>query len=351
MSFSHEINKLRQGLPPREDDGIFGASISPNDAALVMISVPWDVTCSYGSGSSFTPEAIVKPSHQLDFASKFWGPAYEMGLTLLPPDPQIKALYEDMKKLPEKKILGDISHAVALEAKQKINAACSQVNDYVYETAMKYLKKDKYVGVLGGDHSTPLGLLRALGDHFGDYAVLHLDAHHDLRVAYEGHTYSHASIMYNALNEIKNLRHIVQVGIRDYSRDEAHFASGNANRISVFYDADLFQRRALGETWATIAHEIVSVLPTDNVYISCDIDGLSPFYGPSTGTPVPGGLDFNETLYLFEELIRQQKKIIGFDLCEVVPPAIGDWDLNIGARLLYRLCCTVYQSQGFDKKK
>ena len=138
---------------------------------------------------------------------------------------------------------------------------------------------------------------------------------------------------------------ITQVGIRDYSRDEREFMQNLGDRGDCFYGRDLFRRKAEGETFKSVAADIVKNLP-QNVYVSFDIDGLDPSYCPSTGTPVPGGLSFEEACYILEELASSGRRVVGFDLTEVAPAEDGgEWDANVGARLLYKLCGCLLRSQ------
>jgi len=192
------------------------------------------------------------------------------------------------------------------------------------------------VALLGGDHSISLGNLKAAAEKYGEIGVLQIDAHCDLRQAYMGFTYSHASIMYNALKEIPALKKLIQIGVRDYSPAEWQEANNNSSRVLTYLDKDIRCRLFEGETWKHIAEEIVSKLPSQ-VYISFDIDGLDPKLCPYTGTPVPGGFELEQLFYLFTMIIRSGRHIIGFDLTEI---GIGDngWDGNVGARILFKLC-------------
>ena len=139
---------------------------------------------------------------------------------------------------------------------------------------------------------------------------------------------------------------LVQVGIRDYSRAERQYCEQLGERARCFYADDLFRRRADGQPWAEVTRAILAELPP-RVYVSFDIDGLDQPWCPHTGTPVPGGLSYAEAVYLIEELATSGRRIIGFDLCEVAPGPEGDeWDANVGARLLYKLCGCVLRSHG-----
>lgn len=142
--------------------------------------------------------------------------------------------------------------------------------------------------------------------------------------------------MYNALNEIPGLKKLVQVGIRDYSDGELEYINQNNHRVITYFDRDIKTRQYEGETWKTIAEEIVSKLP-QNVYISFDIDGLDRKLCPHTGTPVPGGFETEEVFYIFKKVIESGRKIIGFDLSEV-GISDSDWNANVGARVLFKLC-------------
>ena len=180
--------------------------------------------------------------------------------------------------------------------------------------------------------------------------ILHIDAHADLRQAFEGFTWSHASIMYNVQDRIPNVSRIVQVGIRDMGLTEARLIDSSGGRIVTFFDPDLAGRLARGEPFARIAEEIASLLPAQ-VYISFDIDGLDPALCPHTGTPVPGGLSFHQATGLLAALVRAGRTIIGGDLDEVAPGPRGEeWDANVGARILYKMIGSARLSQPERKK-
>src|SRR4029079_14797316 len=158
----------------------------------------------------------------------------------------------------------------------------------------------------------------------------------DLREAYEGFNYSHASVMYKALNEIPQISKLVQVGIRDYSNGEFEYIRESKERVVTFFDKNIKSRQYEGDTWKQIAEEIVSKLP-QKVYISFDIDGLDRKLCPHTGTPVPGGFETEEVYYIFRKVIESCRQIIGFDLVEV-GIIDSDWNANVGARVLFKLC-------------
>lgn len=219
---------------------------------------------------------------------------------------------------------------------KEINEGSAIMNQWVEEKATDVLASGKLLGLLGGDHSTPLGYYKALAKHIGEFGILQIDAHCDLRRSYEGFKYSHASIMYNTLQEIPEVKRLVQLGIRDYCMSECEFVTSNQERILTYYDKDIKERLYEGASWKQIVDEIVAALP-EKICISFDIDGLDPKLCPNTGTPVQGGFETEQIFYLFKKIYQSGKKIIGFDLCEV-GISDTDWDANVGARILFKLC-------------
>jgi agmatinase len=231
-----------------------------------------------------------------------------------------------------------------------VNDASDRVNQWVYSETRRLLQAGKIAAVLGGDHSVPFGAIRAASEKFSALSILHFDAHSDTRAAYSGFEFSHASIMHNVLTKIPSVKKLVQVGIRDYCEDEVRFVREQELRVKVFFDADLQRKKFDGQSWSSIVKEIVSSL-SNEVWISFDIDGLDPKLCPGTGTPVPGGLEFQEAVYLISQVARSGRKIVGFDLNEVAPPpefpdTDDEWDANVGMRLLYKLCGWTFESQG-----
>ncbi|MGM0594167.1 MAG: agmatinase family protein [Pseudomonadota bacterium] len=338
--------QLESGHHPLADAGFLGSTLDPEQAALVLLPVPWEATTSYGGGTSKAPEAIRRASHQLDLEDGAFDRPYRAGIALLEPDPQLHQLNTEAKTAAQKAIEALERGETDTEATAQVNRASQQVNLSVYQSAMQQLEAGKFVGLVGGDHSSPEGLIRALAKRQEEpFAILHFDAHHDLRQAYEGFINSHASIFRNIMQDSR-IDRLVQVGIRDYSREEKQYAQQLEGRCSVFYDHDLFEMRARGESFRHITEKILAELPRQ-LYISFDIDALDPAYCPSTGTPVPGGLSYQEACYIIEQLAQSGRRIVGFDLCEVSPGETqSEWDANVGARLLYKLSGALLHSQG-----
>jgi agmatinase len=320
-----------------ENAGIFGLPFTPNEAQVVLIPAPWGVTVSYGGGTHNGPKAILQASPQIDFYHHSYdADTWKVGVSMLP-----LAEWDDAYK--QGLILRDKAkaHIEMLESgeietpSEDINKACEDFHTRVEKTATELLAKDKLVGLFGGDHSTPLGLMRALAAKHGDFAILQIDAHCDLRDSYEGFTYSHASIMHNAL-KMPQVKRLVQVGTRDYSIGEKAVIDASEGRIKTFFDDEIHERQYKGARWLEIVNDIVGCLP-DKVYISFDIDGLEPALCPHTGTPVPGGLKFQEAMFLIQEVAQSGKTIIGFDLNEVSPSEETEWNENVGMRVLWNL--------------
>lgn len=320
--------------------GIFGLPFTIEEAQLLLLPVPWEVTTSYRGGTSSGPAAILAASRQVDLFDLDLGNFYECGIAMLPEADEIKAWNEFGKKQAAKIIAvatGESEQDVTEELRS-VNQYSERLNQYVYQQTKPLLAQNKKVGIVGGDHSTPFGAIQAFLEKFPEMGVLHFDAHADLRHAYEGFEHSHASIMYNIMTKTP-LKKLVQVGIRDFCEEELNFIKENAARIKTFFDAKIFEDKANGKNWAEICDEIIKNLPSE-VYISFDIDGLDPLFCPNTGTPVPGGLDFREALFLIKKVALSGRKIIGFDLNEVSPGenSESEWDANVAARLLYKLC-------------
>ncbi|ELS03886.1 arginase family hydrolase, arginase/agmainase/formiminoglutamate hydrolase [Xenococcus sp. PCC 7305] len=328
------------------NSNFFGYPIAPEEAKVVFLPVPWDVTTSYGAGTANGPQAILEASYQLDGYDFEMPEAWGILHGTVPINPDIKAKNDRIRIIAEEVIDhleegGDIEDRDIQQKLLRVNQASEYLNDWVYGQSKNLLAQNKLIGLVGGDHSVPLGYLKALTEKHEEYGILQIDAHADLRPGFEGFTYSHASIMHNAL-QLEGITHLVQVGIRDLCEAEAQTIKRD-RRITVFDDWQLKDNAYSGMNWAKQCGNIIASLP-EAVYISFDIDGLAPAFCPHTGTPVPGGLDFNQAIYLMRTLFRSGKTIIGFDLCEVAPGESDEWDGNVGARILDSLATYMYFS-------
>ena len=330
------------------NNNIFGLPFDQQDARLVILPIPWEVTVSFGSGTARSAEQIMAASLQVDLFDPAYPESWKEGFYMKEADKKILLKSDYLRKEAELFIdyisKGDIveDNQFMCRTVKEVNEGSGFLNDWVYQQAKQVLDSGKLLCVLGGDHSTPLGYMKAIGEKYGDFGIIQIDAHCDLRVAYEGFTYSHASIMYNALNEVSQLKKLVQVGIRDYSLGEHEYIKQNSERIRTYFDQEIRVRQYEGESFRQIVDEIISHLP-DNVYISFDIDGLDPKLCPNTGTPVQGGFETEQVFYIFDKMVKAGKRIIGFDLSEV-STSENAWDANVGARVLFKLCNLIVAS-------
>ena len=331
--------------------GIFGLNTAYEEAALVDLPVPFEVTTSYGGGTSEGPAAILQASHQVDLFDLEVERPWAAGLFMLAESPDIQRLNREAKVHAARIIAagGQVGEDADLLASQRlVNRAGEKLNQYVYAQTRQLLQDQKIPAIIGGDHSVPFGAFRAIGEVYPSFGILHFDAHSDTRCAYEGFTWSHASIMYNALELIPQISYLVQVGIRDFCEEEYKYTQNiQKNRVQVYFDLHLNQQKMAGVSFAALTQTMIASLP-QAVWISFDIDGLDPQFCPHTGTPVPGGLSLSEAYYIISALVYSGRKIIGFDLNEVAPAPEGEseWDANVGARLLYKMTALTLLSQG-----
>lgn len=324
------------------NNNIFGLPFTEDEARLVILPIPWEVTVSYNGGTARAPEHVFNSSLQVDLFDADVKDGWKQGFYMRPYDKKVLMKSDYLRKEAELYInyisQGEIvaDNKFMCKSQKEINEGSVFLNNWVFEQTTELLNRGKLVALLGGDHSTPLGFFKAIAAKHGDFAILQIDAHCDFRKAYEGFIYSHASIMYNTLEEIPEVSKIVQVGIRDYCEEEVDYMNANKNRVVTYFDKQIKERQYEGETWKQIVDEMIAHLP-EKVYISFDIDGLDPKLCPHTGTPVPGGFETEQVFYLFKKLIDSGRKFIGFDLNEV-GVSHDEWDENVGARCLFKMC-------------
>lgn len=340
------------GKSPK-DAGIFGLPHTFEEASLVFVPVPWEATTSYGGGASRGPSAIFRASHQVDLFDLHVEKPYEAGLFMAPESSEIQAWSDEGKEIVERILSEDdsMTEAEIAKATARVNELSQFVNAAVERETERVLAAGKIACLLGGDHASPLGALKALGKREKSFGILHVDAHSDTRNAYEGFTYSHASIMRNVADEVPQVSRIVQVGLRDVCEEEMAFT--RSDRFRPHFDFAFQEAKMNGTPARVLLDAIVRELP-DRIWISFDIDGLDPRFCPDTGTPVPGGLDFTEAVMLIKLCVSQGKTILGFDLSEVAEPegdegelrASARWNGNVGARLAYKLAAFTLASQG-----
>ncbi len=344
-------NKALQNFDPNapgdQNNTVFGLPFSEEDAALSVIPVPWDATVSYREGTALGPEQVLESSYQVDLYDRDAPGLWKQGIYMNAVPGHIhqssmqarEKVVEVLEKLEKNQEIKESD----LKDIQQVNAASIKLNEWVYTETKRLLEMGKHTGLLGGDHSSPLGHIKAVAEKHAGMSILQIDAHMDLRQAYEGFTYSHASIMYNVRNEIPQVAKIVQVGLRDFCDEEVEWAAKDEHMVQ-FFDQDIKEAQFKGASFDSYCEGIVSALD-DEVYVSFDIDGLVPALCPHTGTPVPGGLQMEEAFYILQKIVDSGRRLVAFDLCEVA----GDEDNHsidsiVGARLLYKLSLLVLKS-------
>lgn len=337
-----DLSNFDPNSPGNPNNNIFGLPFSEEDAQLVILPIPWEVTVSCTAGTARSSEHVFKASLQVDLFDADYKDMWKKGIFMRSMDKKILMKSDYLRKEAELYIdyitKGGIveKNSFMCKSLKDINEGGIFLNDWVYQHTKQLLDKNKLVGLLGGDHSTPLGFFKAIAEKYGDFGMLQIDAHCDLRKSYEGFKYSHASVMYNALTEIPEITKLVQLGVRDFCDEEWEYVCNSNYRIITYLDKDIKERLYEGQTWKHIVDELVHHLP-QQVFISFDIDGLDPKLCPNTGTPVQGGFETEQIFYLIKKIRQSGRKIIGFDLNEI---GVGEyeWDSNVGARVLYKLC-------------
>ncbi len=313
-------------LPSTSDDGLFGLAHRPEEARLLVFPVPYDATVSGAEGTRRAPEIVVAASSEIDLADGLFGEPWKQGLASLGVCSEIAELSKASAQKAAEARRGDLG------AREAVDAAGHRLWEFIEQTCRRIWDGQRSVIVLGGEHGISYGAIRAAAAREPGLGVLQVDAHADLRRAYEGFETSHASVMRRVLEEQKVAR-LVQVGARDLSVEEREVIRSSGSRLISYEDDLLAARQADGEAFAAIADEIVGALP-EKVWVSFDVDGLDPSLCPGTGTPVPGGLSWRESRLLLSRLQRSGRSVIGADLVEV---GTSRWDALVAAKVLYQL--------------
>jgi agmatinase len=336
------------------DGGIFGLPHTQAEAELHVLPIPFDATCSYRRGASRGPAAILAASYQVELFDPVAGEPWRRGIHMLAEDPRFHAWNDEAGQLARGVI--DVAGRIDGDAKltedlARTNAICREVDAAVELAVGVSLDAGKRVLTIGGDHSTALGAICAHAKRHPGMGLLHIDAHGDLRDAYEGFERSHASVIHNVLDPAigvglqrgekqagtHQLSAVVQVGLRDLCPAEMARISAE-NRLRAVFDHEWAGIRARGGNLEERIAQAIEGLPNE-VYLTLDIDGLEPNLCPRTGTPVPGGLSWHEAWMWISAIPNSGRQLIGADLVEVSPGnATGDtWDAMVGARLALRI--------------
>ncbi|WP_298998014.1 agmatinase [uncultured Tenacibaculum sp.] len=271
-------------------------------AKVVLIPVPYDGTSTWQKGADKGPEAFLNASENMElYDIETDSEVYKEGVYLAP------AVTE--------------------------NTSPEAMVDAVHETTKKYINKNKFVTLFGGEHSISIGTIRAFNECFNNLTVLHIDAHADLRKEYEGTKCNHACAVYEA-SQTTNL---VQVGIRSMDVTE----KSSMNMEKVFFAHDM----AVNEYWMD---DVIDQL-TGNVFITFDLDAIDPSLLPSTGTPEPGGLFYYETLEFLKKVFTE-RNVVGFDIVELCPNENEKSSDFLAAKLYYKMLSYKFTSNMEDEE-
>jgi agmatinase len=258
-------------------------------AKIVLIPVPYDGTSTWQKGADKGPKAFLEASENMElYDIETDSEVYKQGVYLT------DAVTE--------------------------NTSPEHMVDAVHKITKKYIKKNKFVTVFGGEHSISIGTIRAFNEMFPSLTVLHIDAHADLRKSYDGSTCNHACAVYEASQNTN----LIQIGIRSMDIKEKSFM----NLDKTYFAHEM----AMDDSWMDSAIDQM----TDNVFITFDLDAFDPSILPSTGTPEPGGLFWHETLDFLKQVFKE-KNVVGFDIVELCPNPKEKSSDFLAAKLYYKM--------------
>ncbi|MBE0668644.1 MAG: agmatinase [Bacteroidales bacterium] len=259
------------------------------ESKIIIVPVPYDATSTYIKGADRGPAAVIEASPALEFYDiETGGEAHKLGIHTLEPI-----------------ITGNDP---------------AEVTEEVSRCIFKILAEERFPVLIGGNHTVSIGAFRAVSETFPNLTILQLDAHSDLRPAYEGSSLNHASVMSRAMEYAP----VVQVGIRSMAAEELPFADSRR----IFFAHDLWSDKSLYA-------KALSLL-SQNVYITIDLDVFDPSVMPSTGTPEPGGPDYRELMFFLRDVIRN-RNVVGFDVVELCPNEYNKAPDFMAAKIIYQL--------------
>lgn len=271
-----------------------------DQSKIVLIPVPYDGTSTWQKGADQGPEAFLEAAENMElYDIETETEVYQQGIYLTDP--------------------------------VMVNASPEAMVDAVHETTKKFIKKNKFVTVFGGEHSISIGTIRAFNETFNNLTVLHIDAHADLRQEYEGSSCNHACAVYEA-SQSTNL---IQIGIR--SMDIMEKTVMDMDKVYFAHEM------AIDDTWMDSAIDQM----TENVFITFDLDALDPSIMPSTGTPEPGGLLWYETLE-FLKTVFAEKNVVGFDIVELCPNKNEKSSNFLAAKLYYKMLSYKFMNEDIE---
>lgn len=318
----------------------FRDTTSTDEAKLVVVSAPWSVTSDYGRGAAYAPDAVIEASAKKDIYDIHTHLSLEGKVATAEIDYNIQECSGQLGREAERIAInieenGEVVGDKSLSRVERVNVGFGEMQASVYGQVLRVAKAGKRVAVVGGDQSVAFGAVKALSECYEGVGVLSVDAHADLHKEQSPYLYSHTTIMRNIAEELPLVSKIVEVGVRDITHDEAEFVASN-DKVEIFFSEALAARRFEGESWRDICDEICAALPA-KVYISFDIDALKIEFCHNTNAPVPGGMTFDEVVYLINRVVATGHEIVGFDITEVVPNLDNPMDARVAARLLGKM--------------
>ncbi len=324
----------------------FGDTTAPADAEVVIISVPWSVTSDFGRGATYTPDAIIDVSLGKELYDVASGMSIEGRIATAEIDYNIQESSEQLGRDAERAMRSHIEMGVGDYAAHKVanvNEGFSAMHESVYQQTKYWSLLGKRIAVVGGDHSVAFGAVKALSENNDGMGVLFIDAHADFCREEEPFNFSHRTIARDIAESIPSVAKLVQVGVRDVDRAEVEQLTAN-DRVEVFYAEQLMAKRFEGSCWGDLCREIVAKLP-QKVYVSLDIDALKIEFCNNTTAPTPGGMTFDEVVYMVNMVVESGREIVGFDISEVVSSLDDKMDAIVGARLLAKLSVAMLRSK------
>lgn len=269
-------------------------------AQVVLISVPYDGTSTWQKGADKGFDAFLEASANMElYDIETNSEVYKKGVFIAEPVTE--------------------------------NSSPALMVEQVHKTVKKYLQKNKFVTIFGGEHSISIGTIRAFKECFKDLTVLHLDAHSDLREEYNGSPYNHACAVYEA----SKTTNLIQVGIRSMDSSEVE----TMNKDQVFFAEQMI----FDDSWIDRAIDMM----TDTVFITLDVDVFDPSIMPSTGTPEPGGLLWNETIEFLNKVFKE-KNVVGFDIVELCPNPSNKAPDFLVAKLYYKMLSYKFSRRDYE---
>ena len=318
----------------------FGEKCAPAEADLVIVSAPWSVTSDHGQGATYTPDAVIDASADSNLYDVESGFSAVGRVATAEIDYNIQEMSEhlgrDAERVADRMFNGGNPVAeYAVRKVKHINEGFAEMHASIYNQTKHWVSQGKTVAVIGGDHSVSYGAVKAIAEHHKDLGVLFIDAHADFAAAGEAFQYSHRSIARNIVEEIPSVSRLVEVGVRDIDKSELDMLLAN-DKVDLFLAEKVAAKRFEGECWGNLCREMVEKLP-QKVYVSLDIDALKIEFCTHTNSPVPGGMTFDEVVYLVNCVVKSGREIVGFDITEVVSNIDDKVDAIVAVRLLTKL--------------